>query len=264
MDCPEGTEADQLTRQALADGFTTIVAAGGDGTVSAVAAEMVGSEALFGVIPLGTLNHFARDAGITTDIDAAVATIAARNVQCVDVGEVNGHMFVNNSSLGLYPDFARHRSNQRRLGSNRWSALVQALWAVMGRNPFVYVHVKTDDHDVVTRTPLVFVGNNIYEVQGLQAGTRASLSSGWLSLYMTRQVGVAGFLWLALRALFRRLEESRDFISDNVRELMIEVKRSSVPVALDGEVVQMQPPLHYRIRPQVLRLLVPTIEVEKR
>jgi diacylglycerol kinase family enzyme len=259
-----GADANTLTRQALAEGFTTIVAAGGDGTVSAVAAEMVESEAALGVIPLGTLNHFARDAGIPTDIDAAVATIAAGHVQQVDVGEVNGHVFVNNSSLGLYPHFARHRGNQRRLGRNRWSALVQALWAVMGRNPFVYVHVMTNDHDVVTRTPLVFIGNNEYEVQGLQAGTRASLTSGWLSLFMTRQVGVGGFLWLALRALFRNLKEPRDFISDNVREVMIEVQRPSVHVALDGEVVRMRPPLRYRIRPQVLRLLVPTTEVEKR
>jgi diacylglycerol kinase family enzyme len=255
--CDNGADIPEMARRSIDDGYTTIVAAGGDGTISAVAAEVVRGGTTLGVLPLGTLNHFARDIGMPLDIDEAVKAIATGKPTMIDVGEVNGRIFLNNSSLGLYPHFVRHRRKHRRLGKHRWSALVQALWTLIGRYPFLYTHVSTDGREVVTRTPMVFIGNNDYQLEGLNIGKRNSLTDGRLALYMTRQVGVGGFLFLALRALVGRLRDARDFIADHVTELSIEVRRGSIHVALDGEVMTLQPPLHYCCRPRALCVIVP-------
>ena len=97
----------ELVREALRKGTFAVVAAGGDGTVSAVASGLVGSKTPLGVVPVGTLNHFAKDMHIPLDAEGAVQTIAAGRIRAVDVGEVNGRVFVNNSSLGLYASFVK-------------------------------------------------------------------------------------------------------------------------------------------------------------
>ena len=111
-----GRELTPIARRYAEDGCRTIVAAGGDGTVNAVASALVGTQSALGVIPLGTLNHFAKDAGIPLDLDAAVDTVINGTTKLVDVGELNGHIFINNSSIGLYPAIVQERSEHQRRG----------------------------------------------------------------------------------------------------------------------------------------------------
>src|SRR6185503_11143696 len=92
------------TKRVIAAGAEVVVAAGGDGTVSAVASCVKGSGATMGVLPMGTLNHFARDLGIPPKLEDAIAVLARGLRVAVDLGEVNGRVFVNNASLGVYPD----------------------------------------------------------------------------------------------------------------------------------------------------------------
>src|SRR5205085_4914339 len=111
-----------ITRRAIADGVETIVAAGGDGTINAVAAEVADSGRTLGVLPLGTLNHFAKDLGIPLDLERAVQVITRGRVAPVDVAEVNGRVFVNNSSLGIYPHIvSMRRHQQERLARGKWA-----------------------------------------------------------------------------------------------------------------------------------------------
>ncbi len=130
---------------AVANGLSIIVAGGGDGTINAVAAVVAGTRTGFGVLPLGTLNHFAKDCGIPLKLDAAIDTIATGVRRWVDVGEVNDRVFLNNSSLGLYPDIVRDRENQQEhLGRGKWLA---ACWATLGalrRYPFLGVRIAPD------------------------------------------------------------------------------------------------------------------------
>ena len=96
------------------------MAAGGDGTINSVASAVVGSEKSLGVLPFGTMNHFAKDLHIPLDLEGAVNTIVAGHKTKVDVGEVNGRIFLNNSSLGLYPSIVRERQKQRdSMGTGR-------------------------------------------------------------------------------------------------------------------------------------------------
>jgi diacylglycerol kinase family enzyme len=249
---------DAAARAADDPGTDAVVAAGGDGTISAVAAALAGKPKPLGVIPRGTLNHFARDLGIPLALRDAAAVIAQRNVRRVDLGEVNGRAFINNSSIGLYPQIVRAREELReRLGGNKWIAMLVAALRVFRRHPTVRVRIGVGERTMLCNTPLVFVGNNRYEINGTSLGRRQRLDGGELSVYFTNRTGRFGLLRLALRALFGRLEQAKDFAALGVTEVWIETPRRQLRVALDGEVIQLPPPLHYRIRPASLRVLAP-------
>src|SRR5215216_6150639 len=134
-----------FVRGVVETGASTVVACGGDGTVSAVASCLVGTNIVLGVLPMGTLNHFAKDLAIPLGEDAAIANIAAGRVLDVDVGEVNDRIFINNSSLGLYPDIVRERERrQRRLGYGKWHALFEASITAARRYPTLSVQIDLE------------------------------------------------------------------------------------------------------------------------
>lgn len=248
----------EAARAALAGGAQVVVAGGGDGTINAVASVVLDSGALFGVLPMGTLNHFARDLGIPPQLDAAVAALAGRHVAWVDVGEVNGRIFLNNSGLGLYPDIVRDRERQqRRLGRGKWTAFGWATLAALRRYPFLSLRLTLGEADHARRTPFVFIGNNEYHMQGFNIGERARIDGGQLSVYVAQRPTRFGLLKLAMRALFGRLRQAREFDVFQAAELVIETHHRRLRVATDGEVTVMAPPLRYRIRPAALPVIVP-------
>lgn len=252
-----GKEVVSLARYAAQSEAGVVVAGGGDGTVNAVAAELIGTNKALGVLPLGTLNHFAKDLHIPLTIEGAVAAIIGGHTVEVDVGEVNGKIFLNNSSLGLYPSIVREREKQQRLGSGKWPAFVWAGIAVLRRYPFLDVRLSAEGEEFRRRTPFVFIGNNEYEMESLNIGARPSLNAGKLSLYIAHRTGRFGLLRLAWRALFGGLNKEKDFLALCAQEIWITTKHRQQRVAMDGEVTNMMPPLHYRVRPLSLRVLVP-------
>ncbi len=253
-----GGEIAAAVDQAIGAGCDTVVGGGGDGTLNAVASGLVRSDTRFGILPMGTLNHFARDVGIPADFDLALAAIAAGHHVPIDVGEVNGRYFLNNSSLGVYPDIVRDRERQqRKLGRNKWVAFAWALWGALRRFPFLTVRLSVGGETAVHRTPFVFVGNNAYQMQGLQMGTREQLCDGVLSIYFAHKPSRLQLAALALRALFGRLQQTREFRAHLSDELRVETTHHRLRVATDGEVREMQPPLLYRIHAGALRVIVP-------
>lgn len=254
-----GEELEEMARRALSNGALALVAGGGDGTISALASLVVGTEKALGVLPLGTLNHFAKDLRIPLELDAAAAVVCEGHVARVDAGEVNGRVFINNSSLGLYPRIVRRREKmQAREGSGKWPAFARAALAVLRRYPFLRVRLNADGREIVRLTPFVLIGNNEYEMDGLSLGGRRRLDSGRLSLYVAHRTGRLGLLWLAVRALFGRLREARDFDALSAEEIWVGTPRPrKLPVAIDGEVTLMKTPLHYRALPGALRVITP-------
>jgi diacylglycerol kinase family enzyme len=254
----EGGDIVPTVQRLLEAGVRTIVAGGGDGTVSAVASQLAGTEAVLGVLPLGTLNHFAKDLGMPLRQEEAVAALVAGSVTTVDVGEVNGRIFINNSSLGLYPDIVRDREQrQRRLGHSKWRALAAASMDVLRRYPVLRVQVDVDDETHALRTPFLFIGNNEYTMEGFQIGERRALRDGQLALYTAQRTGRFGLLRLALLALFHRLQQARDFHTALTREFVVHSGHGKLRVATDGEVTMMDTPLRYRCRPGALRVITP-------
>ena len=252
----DGAAIGRRAREAAERG-DLLVAAGGDGTVGTVAAAAVDAGATFGVIPLGTLNHFARDAGIPLNLDAAVAALAAGHHRRLDVGDVNGRVFVNNSSIGLYPRLVWDREAEQARGRGKWTAFGIALVRTWRRYRTVTVRISFDGREHVRRTPFVVVGNNEYRLNGLHIGARTGFDNGRLSLYVAPYCGRFEILALPFQALAGRLAADVKFESFAATALSVETARRRVNVALDGEVTVMQSPLHYRIRAAALRTVVP-------
>ena len=235
-----------------------IVAGGGDGTMNTLASVLAGSDTALGILPLGTLNHFARDVGIPLDVEEAVQTVVKGKRKAVDVGEVNGRVFVNNSSIGLYPAMVHLREKQqRRLGRNKWHAMLWAMHAVLRSHPFLEFTLELDGVAHRRRAPFVFIGNNVYQMEGFTVGLRERVDAGVLSAYLTQRRGRVRLLLLALRALFGRLHQAKDFEATTVRELRIESRHTRMLVATDGEVSTLDMPLEYRIRPGALQVIAP-------
>ena len=253
-----GTNIAELTAVVVASGATIVVAGGGDGTMNGVAAALVDTPCAMGVLPLGTLNHFAKDLGIPLDIDGAAGTIARGVERRIDVGEVNGEVFVNNSSLGLYPMMVRGREQIQRLGRGKWTALFWSALAVLRRYPTLTISLRTPERgEFHRRTPLVFIGNNHYEMNGFRVGSRAALDRGSLAVYLAHADGRGHFLWLGIRGAFGLLRHGVDFDMISTDCVEIACMRRAIQVATDGEVASLAPPLRYRIRPGALRVIVP-------
>jgi diacylglycerol kinase family enzyme len=253
-----GSDIDALVRAAVNEHPPLLIAAGGDGTISTAAAALAGTDIPLGVLPFGTLNHFAKDLGIPLELEASVQNIIDNNVTAVDVAEVNGKVFINNSSLGLYPDMVRDRERQQsRLGRGKWRSVLWASLSVLRRFPFLVVRIELDSTKQDFVTPVVFIGNNEYQMQGFEIGARESLRGGVLSIYIVKRQRRAALVRLSFAALLGRLEQARDFEALTATELVIETHRKRVLVSTDGEVQPMTSPLHYRIRPKALRVIVP-------
>lgn len=252
-----GDQLHAAALRAVEAGCDTLVAGGGDGTINAVASILVGGEIPLGVLPLGTLNHFAKDLGIPIELEAAAQIVLDGPVCRVDVGEVNGRVFLNNSSLGVYPTIVRLRERYQASGFGKWIAALWASLTVLRRHPFMGVRIVLEQQAMVRRTPFVLVGNNEYRMVGLEAGSRDSLVQGRLAVYLVNADRRIGLLRLALQILFKGVEQVKELDLLAVENAAIETRRRHLQVALDGEVVPLQSPLEYRIRPLALRVHVP-------
>jgi diacylglycerol kinase family enzyme len=255
-DCPA-----EPTARALEDDCDVLVACGGDGTVNGVAAAVLGSPAALGVLPLGTLNHFAKDLGIGS-FAAAERTLTDGGVRLVDVASVNGRIFVNNSGIGIYPLIVLERDAARKSGAPRWPAFLWACIKTIAKPPMFRLHLVADHLDagkvrLERVTPFLFVGNNVYRTEGPRLGTRARLDAGVLGICTARHHGRLGVVRLALRSITGTIRQDQDFTVIEARRLTVRTSRKDVRVSLDGELWRMAPPLEYAILPQALRVLAP-------
>jgi len=252
-----GDDVSAMAASALAEGHKPIVAGGGDGTVNAVSGNLVASGIALGVLPIGTLNHFAKDLGIPLHLEAAVRNIFSGQLIEVDVGEVNGRVFVNNSSIGFYPHFVRQREQQERLGHVKPVAFILALKALVRRYLRLRLKVGMAGEEALERlTPFLFVGNNRYRTTGLKMGTRPRLDSGRLWICTAPTERRRNMVQVALKILLGR-ENDSNLNSFETEELGVDPVAAQINVSTDGEVSIMNTPLHYRIRPHALRVIVP-------
>jgi diacylglycerol kinase family enzyme len=246
---------DDAVRRAIQDGFTTVVAAGGDGTIRAVATALIHyGGARLGVIPVGTFNHFAKTLGLPLDVPGAVQAIAAGRTRPVDAAAVNGRFFINSATLGLHPLFVRRRQrHERRLG--KWLAIPVAAWhaAVAFRAWRFTLHIGRH-HEVVT-TPFVFIGQNEYQLRqlGLQ---NLDKQPHELFVYVLQCRTRRQLIGLALRGLLGDPADERYFKAYAAADCQI-MARQPLYITLDGELARLKPPLEFTVRPHALEVLVP-------
>jgi diacylglycerol kinase family enzyme len=248
----------RVLERANGGAIDAIVVGGGDGTVRTVAGVLAGTGVPLGILPLGTLNHFAKDLGIPQELEAAVAGIATGSARTIDVAEVNGEVFINNSSIGIYPYMVLDRERRRATqGRPKWSAMILAFLRMLRHFPLRRLRVTAEGRMQPYRTPCLFIANNQYSTELFALGKRERLDSGELWLYIATQRRPLGFLLLALRAALGRLDQAQDLEMMQVGAVDIRTYASRLPVALDGEVEMLRPPLRYRARPGDLRVLTP-------
>jgi diacylglycerol kinase family enzyme len=257
VELPKGDGADAVFAQWQARQPPLWIAAGGDGTVGSVAAAAMTAGGTLGVLPMGTRNHFARDLGLPLELEDAAKVLAAGHARQVDVGDLDGALFLNNASLGLYTQFVLRREHERkRPHFALWPALGKATWQALRNSRDVDVELMADGERWRRTTPVLLVGNIEYTMTGLERGRRERLDAGVLAIYVLRPRSRAGLVWLGLRALVGAVGEG-DFEAMRTDALTVRSTRPTLDVALDGEPRQRPVPLQFRVRPGALRVCVP-------
>lgn len=250
---------DAAAQACSAGDFDAVIAGGGDGTLNAIAAVVAEQDGVFGVLPLGTHNHFAKDIGVPLDLEQAVAALARGVIETIPVGLVNGRLFLNFSSIGIHPEIVKHRDAQRKV-LRRWKfwAMFISYIKMLGRFPLMRVRMAVDDQNPFQRvTPSVVIGNNAHQLRvfGFEGGHFEDRTS--FSLLVARPHGRWSMVWLSIRAFFGTLEKAENFDAISARRVVIDITKKNVRVSIDGEVIDLNPPLKYELRQPGLRVLVP-------
>jgi YegS/Rv2252/BmrU family lipid kinase len=240
----------------------TLVVAGGDGTVSSVAEALVelGKEAdhlKLGVLPIGTFNHFARDLGIPSILKEALEVIRKGKSIEIDLAKVNNIYFINNSSLGLYPQIVQTRNQIQERGYLKTLALFVASLSVLWKNNSLSIEFDSGNHKVLKTASFVFVGNNKYEISGFSLGRRRKLDDGILTLCIANEVKRSRLIILAWKTIMGRLMEAKDFNVIGLKEFTITSKENPISISHDGQISKLSPPLHYQILPKAISVIVP-------
>ena len=256
----DGGDYEARCRAIAERGDPLVIVGGGDGTVSAAAAGLIDTGTKLGILPLGTLNHFARDLGIPLKLDEAAALLASGTERRVDVAEMNGRIFINNSAIGLYPLMVIDRDAQRqRLGRSKRLAMVVASIRTLVRFKHQRLTLTVNDEKERVNTPLLLVGNNDYRIDLGAPGQRERLDAGTLSVFVMRKKTRRGLLAATARALLNRTREDDLERISEVERLRVASGRSHLTVSLDGEVVSATPPLDYRVRKRALKVVAPPL-----
>jgi YegS/Rv2252/BmrU family lipid kinase len=244
-----------IARERLRQGRTLIVAAGGDGTIHHVIQSLIHNpDATLGVIPIGTYNHFARDLGIPLDWRAALDVATSGETRAIDVAHINDRYFVNNVSLGLYPELVARREERGR-EYPRWKARMYAFFATLRKYPHVTIVVETEHHQEVIRSHVFIVSNNSYDLSrvGVEA-PRAALTEGRLSVYWLPHLRRLALAKFGAHYLAGRVRATPGFRSFRTSRLKVQTRRATLHLGIDGELFTMQAPLVITIAPQSLQV----------
>jgi diacylglycerol kinase family enzyme len=247
----------EAMRAAWRSGIDAIVVGGGDGTTNCAAGVAVADNMVLGVLPMGTFNHFAKDLGMPAELDEAVRFSAEAEVTSVDVGDVNDRIFVNNASIGVYPEMVADRDEIRnRRGWGKIRAAPVAAMRTLHRLPVHQLRLTVDDSPPLTiDTPLLFVGNGSFDDHGERVGRRTSLEDHRLCAYVIATTSRWRLVASAVRARVGGVAAAPLMMRYAGEHLLVDSDETSLTVALDGEPTDLCVPLRFRTRPGALRVL---------
>lgn len=254
-----GSEIASTARSAMRDGTDMIVVFGGDGTQSAVAGAIAGSNVVMAVLPGGTFNYFARELGVGETTDAALTTLLNGRVEHRDLGYVNGRIFINNASFGTYPEILERREAiYRRWGRSRlaayWSVFVAMLELGDPMRLRITVKGETQEYD----TAMAFVARSAYQLETLSLGGADAVRAGHFALFLAKRTSRLGLMAASLRLAFGRAQHGDDFDLIIADELLVETRRPRKLLAFDGEKAKMLGPFELKVLHGALRVVVPS------
>lgn len=253
-----GEDLPAAIRQAVDGGHKVLVAVGGDGTITAVAEAAAAHDRTLGIVPTGTFNFVARGFGIPETLDEAVDFLIDGSERRISAAEVNGRLFLNNASLGLYPAILRKREGiYRRWGRSRLAAHWSVVRTVFGAFRPLHLRVTVDGKVIRARTPLVFVARSAFQLDHYGLDGAEAVRSGRFALFLAPDVPPARLFLMALRLAFRGLRAGRDIELVEGSDILVETTRRKLLVARDGERSSLSAPLHFRIRRNALKVIAP-------
>ena len=249
--------------KAVASDADVVVVGGGDGTVATAAGKVMGTDKALGILPLGTLNLYAKDLGIPLPIAEAVPLLARGPIKPMDVGDVNGTVFLNHSVLGLYPMMVQEREEVRESrGLGKWPAMAIAMCKALKQYPLLRVRLQTEHGTRRITTPILAVANNPYD-EGFGAFLKRShLDTGKLALYLAKHRQPLKMAKMMVALVLGTWQRDAELEVMSLTEFTVKSRRRTLKVANDGEVHRMAAPLHYRMLAGGLRILVPAENVE--
>jgi diacylglycerol kinase family enzyme len=254
----EGPNLEETIRRFRDSDVNAVVVAGGDGSVDTAAKALAGCGKPLGVLPMGTFNLFARDLQVPLELEKAVPALAAGHVQQVDTAEVNGNLFLCNSVMGLMPSLVDARESIRGKSLfQRLRDMAMAVGRLVRRYPRLTVSVNLGKGPQTTTVRSLAVTCNPYEDKLGALPTRPRLDTGRLALYQVGHRGRLGMLWLIISLVLGHWKQSTAVTEWMAPELTIAGPGASIQVVNDGELLSLDFPLHYRIHPQGLAVLVP-------
>lgn len=258
LDVVQPADMEKRLTQAIEGDTRRILVAGGDGTIATAASLVAQTDVELAILPGGTLNHFARDHNIPTDLDKAALVAGQGRVIGADIGYVNDCVFLNTSSIGAYVTFVRDRESlEKRFGYNIASAL--AFVRTLGQLRTFTVTVEIDGRKKSFRCSMVFIGVGERELKAPSFGERVAGGRHGLHVIVVRGRSAGRLFAIALAAMARGIREVARtpmldaFVVDRCR---IDLPRARGSVALDGELVEMTAPLEYELRRDALRVVV--------
>jgi diacylglycerol kinase family enzyme len=252
---------EERVARALLGPADVIVAAGGDGTVLAVAEALLGTDKTLAVLPLGTLNGLARDLELPLDVPTAIRRLPELEPRAIDVAEVNGRAFLHNVIIGLVPGIAVGRERIR--GKGFWSkvqfTLFMARRLARTRRIALALQLNGTDHVRVQRVHSLVVVNNSYDQRFGRFMARRKLDRGRLTAYLVRNLRIGDAFRLAFEMMMGTWGGDQAIEYEKVQQLTVISKKSRLSVSMDGDVLSLETPLHFTVHPKSLSVLAPAV-----
>ncbi|MDD0801167.1 diacylglycerol kinase [Acinetobacter johnsonii] len=249
---------DILLRHRQAENVGVVVAAGGDGTLNAVASKLMGTDIPMGILPLGTFNYVARVLNIPLDLLDAAKAISEGQPRSVHVAQLNQHIYLNNASLGLYPLFIQKREQfNKHFGRFPLHAYTSALDVLIRDRKELKLEVEVDGQRYPVKTPLIFFGNNQLQLAEMKLRIAEAAEAGKVAGVVVAKSDKRTLFKTLWQLIKGNLDQASDVYSFAADEVIVHSKRNKLTVAVDGEIVTMTPPLKITVRKHALNVMVP-------
>jgi diacylglycerol kinase family enzyme len=238
-----------------------IVAAGGDGTVNALAALCYEHGLTLGIIPLGTFNYVARALHIPLKLEEALEVLVTGTVRTISAGFVQEHLFLNNASFGLYPTLIRRREQaSKRYGRKRIIAALSALHSLLSKQKLYSITFNAEERSGSHRTSMVFVGNNTLQLENLGLEVSDCTKMNKLAVVILRRVNRLELCRLIWRGIMNNLKFESKLLQFCADIFEVETNRKEMEIVVDGEIVQCKAPLNFRVVANAIKVLVPPMQ----
>ncbi|WP_017196725.1 diacylglycerol/lipid kinase family protein, partial [Acinetobacter venetianus] len=249
-----------LSRHQQADLRGVVVAAGGDGTLNAVAKRLMHTNIPMGVIPLGTFNYVARVLDIPIDVFSAAEVIATGKFREVHVATINDQIYLNNASLGLYPLFIKKRElYNQHFGRFPLNAYTSGLDVLLREHKSLKLSINVDGQKYPVATPLIFFGNNQLQLCDMKLRIAECAANGKLAGVVVAKSDRFSLLKMLLKLIQGKIEQTPDVYTFCAENITVGCKKDKVTVAIDGELMELETPLNFSVQKSSLKVMVPNV-----